>query len=149
MVVGAAMVAALVLALKTVRRGDIAGHRAWMMRAYALGLGAGTQVVVMLPWALAFGMPTHLPYELLMTLAWLINVVVAELIIRRPAFQGATKRVTWDPRAGGGGDAAEPTRPADAEVWATDPTRRRAAAVAGPGASMATRQRPPCLQRHR
>ncbi len=89
MIVGAGMFAALVLAFTTIRRGDVASHRAWMMRAYALGLGAGTQVVVMLPWTLAFGIPTHLPYELLMTLAWLINVGVAERIIRRPVSRAA------------------------------------------------------------
>ena len=36
---------ALVLGVTAVRRHDIGAHRAWMMRAYALSLGAGTQVV--------------------------------------------------------------------------------------------------------
>lgn len=83
LVVGAGMGVSLVRAVTTIRRGEVAAHRAWMMRAYALGLGAGTQVVVTLPWILAFGMPTHLAYELLMTLAWVINLAVAERLIQR------------------------------------------------------------------
>ncbi len=85
LLVGVGMLAALVLALTSILRRDVPKHSAWMMRAYALGLGAGTQAVLMLPWTLAFGIPKYLPYELLMTLAWLINLGVAESIIRRSA----------------------------------------------------------------
>jgi uncharacterized membrane protein len=91
MIVGTAMFACLVLAVITVRRGDIAGHSAWMIRGYALGMGAGTQVLLMLPWTLAFGLPTDLPYEVLMTLAWVLNLAVAEVIVRRPAGSGARR----------------------------------------------------------
>lgn len=31
------------LGLLAVRRGDVRSHRAWVVRAYAIGLGAGTQ----------------------------------------------------------------------------------------------------------
>ena len=89
MVVGTAMVGCLVLAFITVRRGDIAGHSAWMIRAYALGMGAGTQPLLMFPWALAFGAPTDLAYEIVMTAAWVLNLAVAEVIVRRPASSGA------------------------------------------------------------
>ena len=34
----------LVLGITAVRRRDIAAHRAWMIRAYAIGLAAGSQV---------------------------------------------------------------------------------------------------------
>ena len=47
--VGAAMLASIVLAVAAVMRRDIANHQAWMIRAYALGQGAGMQVVVLLP----------------------------------------------------------------------------------------------------
>jgi uncharacterized membrane protein len=43
-VVGVAMTGALWLGFSAVRRHDVGAHRAWMMRAYALGMGAGTQV---------------------------------------------------------------------------------------------------------
>ena len=38
------MAASIVLGFTAIRRGDVARHRAWMTRAYALALGAGTQV---------------------------------------------------------------------------------------------------------
>ena len=43
LVVSSAMGAFLVLGFAAIRRRDIPAHRAWMIRAYALGLGAGTQ----------------------------------------------------------------------------------------------------------
>ena len=33
----------LVWALTSIRRGDVATHRAWMIRAYAIRIAAGTQ----------------------------------------------------------------------------------------------------------
>ena len=41
---GSGMAASLVLGVTAIARRDIARHRAWMTRAYALALGAGTQV---------------------------------------------------------------------------------------------------------
>jgi uncharacterized membrane protein len=43
LVVSSAMAASIVLGFAAIRRREIPAHRAWMMRAYALGLGAGTQ----------------------------------------------------------------------------------------------------------
>ena len=42
---GSGMVVSIGLGVAAVRRRDIRGHRAWLVRAYALGLGAGTQVL--------------------------------------------------------------------------------------------------------
>jgi len=39
---GSAMVLSIILGFAAIRRRDIIGHRAWMLRAYAIGLGAGT-----------------------------------------------------------------------------------------------------------
>jgi uncharacterized membrane protein len=80
---GSAMVASLVLGFVLVRRRDFAGHRAWMMRGYALGQGAGTQVLTILPWTLLAGTPSVFIRALLMGAAWLINLAVAEWLIRR------------------------------------------------------------------
>jgi uncharacterized membrane protein len=44
------MALSLCLGVAAIRRRDISRHRAWMLRAYALGLGTGTQVVTLLPW---------------------------------------------------------------------------------------------------
>lgn len=83
---GSAMVVSIVLGFTTIRRGDVIRHRAWMMRSYALGLGAGTQVVTLLAGELIAGPPGELSRALLMGAAWAINLAVAEWIIRkRPA----------------------------------------------------------------
>uniref|UniRef100_UPI0030843E05 DUF2306 domain-containing protein n=1 Tax=Nocardiopsis lucentensis TaxID=53441 RepID=UPI0030843E05 len=83
LVFGAAMALALVLALVAVRRRDIARHRAWMIRGYAIGQGAGTQVLTHLPWVLFLGAPGELTRALLMGAGWAVNLAVAEVIIRR------------------------------------------------------------------
>jgi len=57
LVFGSAMTASLVLALAAIRRRDFPAHGAWMTRAYAIGLGAGTQVLTPLPWSIAVGKP--------------------------------------------------------------------------------------------
>lgn len=82
LLIGAAMAAALALGWAAARRRKFAEHRAWLIRAYAIGQGAGTQALVMLPWALLVGEPTGQTRDLLMIAAWLINLAVAEWIIR-------------------------------------------------------------------
>lgn len=82
LLVACAMSAAIVLAWRTILRRDVARHEAYMIRAYALGQGAGTQVLLLGPWMLLSGETGGLTRDLLMTFAWLINVAVAELIIR-------------------------------------------------------------------
>jgi hypothetical protein len=81
LLVGAAMAVAMVLAVQAAIHRNTAGHRAWMVRAYALGQGAGTQVVLLLPWMLTLGPPSALQRDVLMSLAWLLNLLVAEKII--------------------------------------------------------------------
>jgi hypothetical protein len=81
---GSAMVLSIVLGLDAIRRRDFASHGEWMMRAYAIGLGAGTQVLTHLPWfVLVGGKPGELPRAVMMGAGWAINVIVAEWIIRR------------------------------------------------------------------
>ncbi|MER7506532.1 DUF2306 domain-containing protein [Nonomuraea pusilla] len=84
-VFGAAMVACLVLGFAAIRRRDVARHRAWMARGYAIGLGAGTQVLTHLPWVLAGGLPSGTVRALLMLAGWVINLVVVEWALRRHA----------------------------------------------------------------
>ena len=85
-VVGSAMLASVMLAVLAIRRGDFPRHGAWMTRAYAIALGAGTQVFTMLPWVVLFGpigAADELPRTVLMTAGWAINLGVAEYVIRR------------------------------------------------------------------
>ena len=81
--VSVAMLLSIWKAVAAVMGGDIATHRAWMIRAFALGQGAGMQVVVLLPWMLLIGTPSTLQRDVLMSLAWLINLLLAEMTIQR------------------------------------------------------------------
>ncbi len=98
LVVGAAMAAFLVLGFAAIRRRDFARHRAWMIRGYALGVGAGTQAFTQGLWLGAVGPLTEPSRTFTMAAAWVINIAVAEWIIRR--------------RAPGRGSAAGPAREA-------------------------------------
>lgn len=81
--VGAAMVASVALGVLRVKQRDLAGHEAWMIRAYALSQGAGMQVVLMLPLIALGHEPQWLLRDVLMTLAWALNLAFAEWLIRR------------------------------------------------------------------
>ena len=83
LVFGAAMVLSIARSWVVILRGDVAQHRAWLIRAYAIGQGAGTQALIMIPPAILFGNLRGLPRDLLMIAAWVINLTVAEWIIRR------------------------------------------------------------------
>ena len=66
-------------------------HRAWMTRAYAIGLGAGTQALTLAAGEIIGGPPTELENALLMGAGWMINVAVAEWSIRRKPGNRARK----------------------------------------------------------
>ncbi|MFI6455568.1 DUF2306 domain-containing protein [Streptosporangium amethystogenes] len=83
LVFGTAMVVSILLGLAAIRRRDVARHRAWMIRGYAIGLGAGTQALTHLFWFLFFGAPGEFPRALLVAAGWVINLAVAEWFIRR------------------------------------------------------------------
>lgn len=78
------MLASVVMSMDAIRRRKYSEHGDWMIRAYAIGMGAGTQVLTHLPWFLLVDLhPGRLPRALMMGSAWVINVIVAEWIIRR------------------------------------------------------------------
>ena len=82
--VGTAMIASIMMAVSAILRRDFQTHGAWMIRAYALGQGAGTQVFTHLPWFLIVGAsPGPSSRAVLMAAGWLINIAVAEVIIAR------------------------------------------------------------------
>ncbi len=83
LLIGSAMVASLALSWAAIMRRDVPRHRAWMIRGYAIGQGAGTQVFTLLPWTLLVGVPSEGLRDVLMIVAWLINLAVAEWIIQR------------------------------------------------------------------
>ncbi len=81
---GSGMAASLILGLAAIRRRDIARHRAWMIRAYALALAAGTQAFSVGFGEALFGAGV-VRTDLMMGAGWAINLAVAEWIIRRPS----------------------------------------------------------------
>jgi len=92
LVVGPVMVYALCAAYFALRR-DFKTHGAWMMRAYAIAMGAGTQVFTHLPWFLVAGMetPSEGPRAVMMGAGWVINMVVVEWFLAQRASKSRHK----------------------------------------------------------
>ncbi len=80
---GSLMAISLVLGVTTIRRRDVAAHRAWMARAYAVGLAAGTQAFTAGFGEALFGTGV-VAADLAKGAGWMINLAVAEVAIRRP-----------------------------------------------------------------
>jgi len=83
LVFGSAMVFALVFGFVAILRRDVGTHKAWLMRGYAIGVGAGSQAVTSTVWLVLVGVPGEFARALLMAAGWVINLAVAEWIIRR------------------------------------------------------------------
>lgn len=82
-VIGVVMVVAILLAVRALRRRDFTQHGAWMIRAYALGLGAGTQVLTSIPLLTIQADSDPTGKAIAMGAGWAINAAVAEWVIRR------------------------------------------------------------------
>jgi len=79
---GSGMAASIILGFTAIRRGQVARHRAWMTRAYALALGAGTQTFTLGIGKALFG-TSELAFDLSLGAGWVINLAIAEYVIRR------------------------------------------------------------------
>ena len=91
---GTAMLTTIVLALLAIRQRAFDRHGAWMTRAYALGVAAGTQPIVLGIWISAVGPTDEFSRTMLMGAAWMINLGVAEIVIRRRAQLTLMRRAT-------------------------------------------------------
>jgi len=98
---GSGMAASIILGFTAIRHGDVARHQAWMTRAYAIALGAGTQPFTQGLGKAVFG-TSELTTDLSLGAGWAINLAVAECVIRRPgsrrkisrrSIRGATTKV--------------------------------------------------------
>ena len=69
------------LAYRTIRAGDVAAHRRWMIRNFALTFAAVTLRLELFFLAELFGFDTG--YQMVAWLCWIPNLLVAEAIIRR------------------------------------------------------------------
>lgn len=83
LVFGTLMVVALVNGLVAIRRRDVRTHRAWLIRGYAIAQGAGSQAVTSAIWFAVAGAPGEVTRALLIGAGWVVNLAVAERIIRR------------------------------------------------------------------
>ena len=84
LVFGSALASCIVLGFSAIRRGDVPTHQAWMTRAYAIALSAGTQTLTLAVGPALFG-PGAQVKDLSLGAAWLINLLVAEVVIYRYA----------------------------------------------------------------
>ncbi|MCC2594406.1 DUF2306 domain-containing protein [Tessaracoccus sp. OS52] len=91
--VAVAMASSLVLGVAAIRRGDVLAHRAWMIRAYALAVAAGTQAFTQGLGEGLFG-KSDLSTALSVSAGWLINAAVAEWVIRRPGVRRTERSAT-------------------------------------------------------
>ena len=82
LVFSSAMITCLILGFTAIRRRRILAHRAWMIRAYAIGLAAGTQAFTEGIGQALLG-AGELQGDLAKAAGWAINLAVAEWVISR------------------------------------------------------------------
>lgn len=86
---GIALGVALALAMLAIRKRDITRHRNWMIRAYAIGIGATAVSMIFFPiYAITGEAPTGLVADILFLGSWAACVVFAEGLVRRMARSG-------------------------------------------------------------
>jgi uncharacterized membrane protein len=74
-VFGLALIAVLVRGVAAAWARDMLGHRTWMIRAYAIGMGSGTVALVMFPIYLITGEPpAGLASDIVVVGMWLLNI---------------------------------------------------------------------------
>jgi uncharacterized membrane protein YozB (DUF420 family) len=83
LIFGSGMILSIILGYISILRRNVAQHQAWMTRAYAIGMGAGTQVLTGMVGALILGKVNEFENALLMGAAWVINLAVAGWSIRK------------------------------------------------------------------
>ncbi len=79
---GLCWITATASAIWKVMHGDIAAHRRWMIRSYAL-TAAGITLRLYLGTALALQLPFVVAYPIIAWACWVPNALVAEIILRR------------------------------------------------------------------
>ncbi len=80
---GLALLFALTKAMVAIRSREILRHRAWVIRAYAVGMGLAAVSLVFFPIFLVTGRaPTGLASDVLFVASWLLSIAIGELVIR-------------------------------------------------------------------
>lgn len=82
------MLVFLVLATTAIARRRFVAHGAWMTRAYAISVTGGTQALVLIVWSILGGATSVESETWLVGVGFVINSLVAEVIIRRRLRRG-------------------------------------------------------------
>jgi uncharacterized membrane protein len=77
-------------AFAAIRGGDVATHRAWMIRNFSLTLAAVT-LRIYLPFPMAMGIPFEASYPVIAWLCWVPNLALAQLWLYRSAKRATTR----------------------------------------------------------
>jgi hypothetical protein len=88
----AALIIFIIAGLMAIRRGDVIGHRAWMIRAFALAVAGTTQALVIGIWLGAVGPLTPQSATFLITLGFALNIAFAEWRIQTLASSHLTAK---------------------------------------------------------
>jgi uncharacterized membrane protein len=81
---GIALGVALAMAMQAIRKRDFTRHRNWMIRAYAIGMGATAVTMVFFPiYAITGEPPMGLASDIVFLGSWTACVVFAEGLVRR------------------------------------------------------------------
>ena len=92
LIVGISMIAFILFGIDAIRRRKFIEHGNWMIRAYALAMGAGMQVFTHIPLMVFPGLQSEATRTLCMAMGWIINMAVAEWIIGRSQVQFRIQR---------------------------------------------------------
>ena len=95
---GAAWIVTTGLAVRFILRGDVIGHRRWMIRSFALTAAAIT-LRMYLPLIFVFRWPFSIGYPAIAWLCWIPNVLAAEVYLH---FVPTPSRRTVPASLGGG-----------------------------------------------
>ena len=80
---GFALLIALAMAMAAIRNRDFLRHRAWAIRAYAIGMGLGAVALVFFPIYIITGHPPNgLASDILFVASWVLTIAFAEVVIR-------------------------------------------------------------------
>lgn len=83
-ILGTSMIGLIGWAIIAIRSRNVFQHSASMLRAYAIGQGASTQAFIGIAWIIVFGTEPLGPLrDGMMVFAWMLNLLVAECLIRR------------------------------------------------------------------
>ncbi len=90
---GIGMAICLILSVRFAINRNIAAHRAWMIRAYALGMGSATVVFIFIPLTLITGQEIEgYLSDVIFVVSWAVNIGIAEKIIRMGRMGSRSRR---------------------------------------------------------